>query len=140
MRGSNARLNAVTLRAASWDTASRSADGWNTATSATPSRHSAISSLEGGCTLRTTSLCPKTSAAVATAVATAAEVFGQSDVVLKVQPPSSEEIALCREGVALVAVFQPSAEREAVSQLAARKVTAFSLALLPRITRAQAMD
>ncbi len=79
-------------------------------------------------------------AAGATVVATAAEVFGQSDVVLKVQPPSSEEIALCREGVALVAVFQPSAEREAVSQLAARKVTAFSLALLPRITRAQAMD
>src|SRR5204862_1601048 len=35
---------------------------------------------------------------------------------------------------------QPSAEREAVSQLAARKVTAFSLALLPRITRAQPMD
>src|SRR5207247_1903423 len=45
-------------------------------------------------------------AAGATVVATAAEVFGQSDVVLKVQPPSSEEIALCREGVALVAVFQ----------------------------------
>jgi len=37
-------------------------------------------------------------------------------------------------------VFQPSAEQESVSQLAARKVTAFSLALLPRITRAQAMD
>src|SRR6185437_13339915 len=36
--------------------------------------------------------------------------------------------------------FQPSAEREAVTQLAARKVTAFSLALLPRITRAQPMD
>src|SRR6266496_2377875 len=79
-------------------------------------------------------------AAGATVVATAAEVFGQSDVVLKVQPPSSEETRLCREGIALVAVFQPSAEREAVSQLAARKVTAFSLALLPRITRAQAMD
>src|SRR5216110_2726342 len=79
-------------------------------------------------------------AAGATVVATAAEVFGQSDVVLKVQPPSSEETRLCREGVALVAVFQPSAERDAVSQLAARKVTAFSLALLPRITRAQAMD
>jgi len=70
----------------------------------------------------------------------AAEVFGQSDVVLKVQPPSIEETRRCREGAALVASFQPSAERETVSQLAARKVTAFSLALLPRITRAQAMD
>src|SRR5437899_6148894 len=79
-------------------------------------------------------------AAGATLVATAAEVFGQSDIVLKVQPPSAEEARLCREGAALVALFQPSAERETVSQLAARRVTAFSLALLPRITRAQPMD
>src|SRR5207302_1305780 len=73
-------------------------------------------------------------------VATAAEVFGRSDIVLKVQPPSAGEVRLCREGAALVALFQPSAERETVSQLAARRVTAFSLALLPRITRAQPMD
>jgi NAD(P) transhydrogenase subunit alpha len=79
-------------------------------------------------------------AAGATVVATPAEAFGQGDVILKVQLPASEEIRLCREGAALVAVFQPSADREAVSQLAARKVTAFSLALLPRITRAQPMD
>jgi len=79
-------------------------------------------------------------AAGATLVTTAAEAFGQSDIVLKVQLPSLQEARLCREGGALVALFQPSAEREAVSQLAARKVTAFSLALLPRITRAQPMD
>ena len=79
-------------------------------------------------------------AAGATLVATAADVFGQSDIVLKVQPPSAAEARLCREGGALVALFQPSAERETVSQLAARRVTAFSLALLPRITRAQPMD
>ncbi len=79
-------------------------------------------------------------AAGATPVATAAQAFGQSDIVLKVQPPSAQEARLCREGSALVALFQPSAEREAVSQLAARTVTAFSLALLPRITRAQPMD
>jgi len=79
-------------------------------------------------------------AAGATPVATAAEIFGQSDIVVKVQPPTAQEARLCREGSALVALFQPSAEREAVSQLAARHVTAFSLALLPRITRAQPMD
>ena len=79
-------------------------------------------------------------AAGATVVATAPEVFGQSDAVLKVQPPSSAEVRLCREGSALVALFQPGTERDSVSQLAARKVTAFSLALLPRITRAQPMD
>jgi len=79
-------------------------------------------------------------AAGATLAATAAEAFGQSDIVLKVQPPSAQEARLWREGGALVALFQPSAEREVVSQLAARKVTVFSLALLPRITRAQPMD
>ena len=76
----------------------------------------------------------------ATVVTTATEVFGQADVVIKVQPPSTAEVRLCREGAALVALFQPSAERETVSALAARRVTAFSLALLPRITRAQPMD
>src|SRR2546423_4694455 len=73
-------------------------------------------------------------------VATPAEVFGGSAGVLKGQPPSTAEVARCREGAALVALFQPAAEREVVAALAARKVTAFSLALLPRITRAQPMD
>src|SRR5213076_993894 len=79
-------------------------------------------------------------AAGAGLVATPADVFGRSDVVLKVQPPSTAEVALCREGAALVAVFQPAAERDVVAALAGRRVTAFSLALLPRITRAQPMD
>jgi H+-translocating NAD(P) transhydrogenase subunit alpha len=57
-------------------------------------------------------------AAGAAVGATAADVFGQSDVVLKVQPPSTDEVALCREGATLVAVFQPSTAREAVSRLA----------------------
>lgn len=76
----------------------------------------------------------------ATAGASAADVFGQSDVVLKVQPPTPDEAGMCRQGAALVAVFQPSAARDSVKRLADRKVTAFSLALLPRITRAQGMD
>jgi NAD(P) transhydrogenase subunit alpha len=79
-------------------------------------------------------------AAGAGLVATPADVFGRSDVILKVQPPSTAEVGLCREGSVLVAVFQPAAERDVVAALAARKVTAFSLALLPRITRAQPMD
>jgi len=79
-------------------------------------------------------------AAGAGLVATPADVFGRNDVILKVQPPSTAEVGLCREGSVLVAVFQPAAERDVVAALAARKVTAFSLALLPRITRAQPMD
>src|SRR5207247_5879204 len=46
-------------------------------------------------------------AARATLVATAAEVFGQSDIVLKVQPPAAGGARLCRVGGALVALVQP---------------------------------
>src|SRR5256712_12241597 len=76
-------------------------------------------------------------AAGATVVPAAAALFRQSDVVLKVQPPSRGEVRLCREGAALVAVFQPSAARDAAAAPPARKVTPFRLALLPRPTPAQ---
>src|SRR6266545_717839 len=79
-------------------------------------------------------------AAGATVVADRAALFGQADVVLKVQAPAPAEVGLCREGAALVALFQPGADPALVQQLAARKITAFSLVLLPRITRAQPMD
>ena len=79
-------------------------------------------------------------AAGATVVADRAALFGQADVVLKVQAPAPAEVGLCREGAALVALFQPGADPTLLQQLAARKVTAFSLVLLPRITRAQPMD
>ena len=73
-------------------------------------------------------------------VADRATVLGQADVVLQVQAPTSADIASYREGGALVALFQPSSDPGLVQQLAQRKLTAFSLVLLPRITRAQPMD
>lgn len=79
-------------------------------------------------------------AAGATVAPRPADVFGEMDIVLKVQPPSAGEARTCREGAALIAVFQPAAERDTLPELAARRVTTFSLALLPRITRAQPMD
>jgi NAD(P) transhydrogenase subunit alpha len=65
-------------------------------------------------------------------------VLGKSDIVVQVQAPSPESLAQIPEGSALVAFFQPAADL--VRQLAQRKLTAFSLVLLPRITRAQPMD
>lgn len=67
-----------------------------------------------------------------------ASVLGQSDVVLQVQAPIPAELAQYREGGAVVAFFQPTPDF--LRQLAQRKLTAFSLVLLPRITRAQPMD
>ena len=73
-------------------------------------------------------------------VADRAAVLGQSDVVLQVQAPAAADVSRYREGGALVAIFQPGADPALVQQLAQRKLTAFSLLLLPRITRAQPMD
>lgn len=65
-------------------------------------------------------------------------VLQQSDIILQVQAPNPQSLALIPEGRALVAFFQPAADL--LGQLAQRKLTAFSLVLLPRITRAQPMD
>ena len=65
-------------------------------------------------------------------------VLGQSDVVVSVQAPTLESLAQIPEGRAFVAAFQPAADL--LRQLAQRKLTAFTLVLLPRITRAQGMD
>jgi proton-translocating NAD(P)+ transhydrogenase subunit alpha len=65
-------------------------------------------------------------------------VLGQSDIILQVQAPNPESLTQIPEGSALVAFFQPAPDY--VRQLAQRKLTAFSLVLLPRITRAQPMD
>jgi NAD(P) transhydrogenase subunit alpha len=63
-----------------------------------------------------------------------------ADCVVKVQRPSADEIALLREGAALVATLQPLTNAETVRALAARRITAFSMDLIPRVTRAQPMD
>lgn len=63
-----------------------------------------------------------------------------ADLVLKVQPPTPEEAAALPRGSALVCHLDPSGPTAAVEALAARKVVAFAVELVPRITRAQKMD
>ncbi len=69
-----------------------------------------------------------------------ASVFDDADLLLKVRPPSDEEIALLAEGRALISLLAPRTSGELVRRLAEAKVTAFALDEMPRITRAQAMD
>ncbi|TMF46099.1 MAG: NAD(P) transhydrogenase subunit alpha, partial [Chloroflexi bacterium] len=64
----------------------------------------------------------------------------QADALLKVQPPSLDEVAALKSGAILIAFLQPSAHAEVVKALATQKVTAFSLEFVPRISRAQSMD
>jgi NAD(P) transhydrogenase subunit alpha len=63
-----------------------------------------------------------------------------ADLVLGVNPPDDATIAWLREGAALVALLRPLDEPARSGALAAHRVTSFSLELVPRITRAQAMD
>src|SRR5213080_4709104 len=62
------------------------------------------------------------------------------DAVLKVQPPTSDEVGRLREGSVLISFLQPAINADVIGALAKRKVSAFSLDLVPRISRAQSMD
>uniref|UniRef100_Q47FY5 proton-translocating NAD(P)(+) transhydrogenase n=1 Tax=Dechloromonas aromatica (strain RCB) TaxID=159087 RepID=Q47FY5_DECAR len=69
-----------------------------------------------------------------------AEVYGQSQLILRVTPPSLGEIAVLPEGSVLIGLLKPFESKERLAALNAKKITAFSLELLPRISRAQSMD
>ncbi len=64
----------------------------------------------------------------------------QSDLILKVNAPLEEEIALMREGSTLVSFIWPAQNPELMAKLAARNVTAMAMDSVPRISRAQSLD
>lgn len=63
-----------------------------------------------------------------------------AELVCKVQPPSLEEAAALPEGSALICFLPSSTSPDVLEQLLRRRITAFSFELVPRISRAQAMD
>lgn len=67
-------------------------------------------------------------------------LYDGADLVAKVLPPTLEEADELPEGTSLLSFLAPSAHLDLVRHLASRKVTAFSFELVPRISRAQAMD
>ena len=75
-----------------------------------------------------------------------AALYADADAVLKVHRPTtgesngSHEALLLREGSVLISFFRPASDAALLDQLAARDVTAFSMELVPRISRAQSMD
>ncbi|WP_338502536.1 Re/Si-specific NAD(P)(+) transhydrogenase subunit alpha [Erwinia aphidicola] len=64
----------------------------------------------------------------------------QSDIVLKVNAPTDEEIALTRAGSTLVSFIWPAQNPELLQKLAARNVTVMAMDSVPRISRAQSLD
>ncbi|MBT6442394.1 MAG: Re/Si-specific NAD(P)(+) transhydrogenase subunit alpha [Alphaproteobacteria bacterium] len=76
----------------------------------------------------------------------AAAVYGAADLVLKVQRPMTaaeggvDEAAMMKSGATLVGLLAPLFNQEQVNDYASRGITAFSMELIPRISRAQSMD
>jgi H+-translocating NAD(P) transhydrogenase subunit alpha len=79
------------------------------------------------------------SAAGAQILSSAADVYGQADILLKVRAPANGELSRLHSGQVLVGLLNPH-NKEAAQALAATGVTAFAMELLPRISRAQSMD
>jgi len=67
-------------------------------------------------------------------------LLGTADVILSVQPPLLEDVVLIQAGAVTISFLQPTTQRAVIEDFAARGVTAFSLELLPRTSRAQSMD
>jgi NAD(P) transhydrogenase subunit alpha len=76
----------------------------------------------------------------ASIVADTATLAAAVDVMLRVQPPSGEELGQLRKGQLLISFLEPLDRLELAQGLARGGVTAFAMELMPRITRAQSMD
>jgi len=72
--------------------------------------------------------------------ADAHSALAKADVLLTVQPPTLEEIAALRPGTVTIGYLQPHLAPERIKALRDAKITSFAMELLPRTTRAQAMD
>ncbi len=74
-------------------------------------------------------------------IVSAVELYAQSDVILRVQKPSADEVKVMRAGQAVIGVLQPLIDPTTADALARQGVTAVSLDAIPRtLSRAQTMD
>ena len=68
------------------------------------------------------------------------EVLNSSNLIIKVNCPSENEISLLKEKTILIGMLNPSRNKDQIEKIIKKKIKTFSLELLPRITRAQSMD
>jgi len=67
-------------------------------------------------------------------------ILSRCDVLLKVQPPSADEIAALKADAIVVGFMQAYKQQPMVQQLCDKNITSFAMELVPRISRAQSMD
>ena len=68
------------------------------------------------------------------------DVLNGADVVLSVQPLSAEQMKSLKSGAVTISFLSPTTSAESIDAAVSAGVTAFSLELVPRISRAQSMD
>ena len=68
------------------------------------------------------------------------DIYQKANIIIKVNPPTNEEIDLMKEGSMLVSFMQTTKEKEIVKKLQLKKINAISMHLIPRTTLAQKMD
>ncbi len=77
--------------------------------------------------------------AVGAKVASKNTVIADSDLVIKIKT-TEEDVQMLKEGQVLMSVLNPYFDFAMVKKLADKNITAFSMDIVPRTTRAQAMD
>ena len=68
------------------------------------------------------------------------DVYLNSDLIIRINPPTEDEVSKLKEGSCLVSLLAPFTNHELVKQLAAKNISSFCLELIPRSTYAQSMD
>ena len=76
----------------------------------------------------------------ATVATDASSCIDHADIIVKVSAPEPEETILMPEGALLVGMLEPYAQKDLLAAYNQKRLSAFSLELLPRISRAQSMD
>ncbi len=73
-------------------------------------------------------------------IAGRSEIISGSDLIIQINPPETAELSQYRKNQVLLAVLNPYFNTSLVQKLAEAGVTAFSMDIVPRTTRAQSMD
>ncbi|MDD3876702.1 MAG: Re/Si-specific NAD(P)(+) transhydrogenase subunit alpha [Bacteroidales bacterium] len=73
-------------------------------------------------------------------IMTASELYSKSDIILKVQPPTEQEVDLMKKGQVLLSFLYPAQNQELLKKLADAGINAIAMDAIPRISRAQKMD
>jgi len=68
------------------------------------------------------------------------KIFSNTDVLLKINPPDQEELSKMKEGQVIISVMNPFFNKEMINGMLKKNITSFGMDVIPRTSRAQAMD